>query len=116
MPLNTFANCYCTHDPYQGGSKEYQKLQKKWWGYTREWTCKYTCYNGQIEAQVKGSYKDSAMTDDGRLGICEGTIYKEHYNAAGPIFWVYMLDGAEDINPRKANAKELKAWAQANCN
>jgi hypothetical protein len=121
-----FANdCYCQVDPdykeYVGNARD-----RKWVGFSVDWTCRYTCYSSTRNAQgeavilkkemLKVEYKERYYTndEDGREGICEGMIYVPTMNY-DKMKTIYMYEGeTEPLNPLSSKSPDLKKWGQAN--
>ncbi|MFL5815505.1 MAG: hypothetical protein ACJ763_18155 [Bdellovibrionia bacterium] len=111
------SSCHCIFN----GTKDYQLYDetKNYFGKRkvhRKWTCEYTCHVGSLTETVKGSYDlVNRGDDDGREGICEGTVYESQFNQF-VMREVYTYKSSETFNPKKAKASELKQWAESqNC-
>lgn len=108
------ASCYCTFN----GTKNYQAFEetKSRFGRRkvhRKWTCEYTCRAGALTQTVTGSYEMTNYgDDDGREGICEGTVYESQFNQF-VMREVYTYKSSESFNPKKAKASEVKQWAES---
>jgi hypothetical protein len=111
------ATCRCIFN----GTKDYQLYDetKSFFGQRkvhRKWTCEYACRTGSVTETVTGSYDlINHGDDDGREGICEGTIYESQFNPY-VMREVYTYKSSETFSPKKAKAIELRQWAESqNC-
>jgi hypothetical protein len=110
-------SCRCAFN----GTKNYQLYDVKhsYFGRQkvhRKWTCEYSCRAGDRTETVTGSYEMTTFgEDDGREGICEGTVYESVFNPY-VMREVYTYKSTESFNPKKAKASELRQWAvNENC-
>lgn len=77
----------------------------------RKWKCEYTCDAGKGPEKVYGVYEmTNSGLDDGREGICEGTIYESEFSSY-TMREVYMYKDSRKFDPAKAEAAELMQWA-----
>ncbi|WP_413288681.1 hypothetical protein [Bdellovibrio sp. HCB337] len=108
--------CSCTPIP---SMKKYigDARKKHIVGYSIDWTCTYKCKLDARDSDdkatlVTGAYHEyHVFPEDGSEGVCEGMVYKSHYNSMTNQY-VYMYTG-EDVpfRPTDSKSSDLKKWA-----
>ena len=105
----------CGCDPVPTSKKYLGEARKKHViGYSIDWSCTYQCRSSEGAATpVTGTYhKYFVGAENGLEGICEGMVYRAHYNSALQRD-IYMYTGENfTIDPAKSKSAELKQWAK----